>query len=300
MNEKMLRSELSNAHAQIETLQRELEETNSGTMALTVELEESREALARQAEELRQANAELEAVNAELDAFAYSVSHDLRAPLRSILGFTDVLEEDFREVLGEEGRSSLHRVRNAAKRMNELVVGLLELSRAATSDFQRVALDLTAMSEQVVQTLREAAPDRDVSVGIDRGMRCEGEPRLLRIVLGNLLENAWKFTSPSESPAIRVGVEGRNGEDVFFVEDNGVGFDMRYAEQLFVPFQRMHTEDEFPGTGIGLATVRRIVRRHGGRIWAESEEGKGTRFSFTLGRRHSDEASASRPTEVQE
>ncbi|MFW6056004.1 MAG: sensor histidine kinase [Chloroflexota bacterium] len=247
----------------------------------------SEEALKRQLESARQQiewlRNELEAANAELDAFSYSVSHDLRAPLRSILGFTDVLEEDYADALDEEGLVTLGRVRAAAARMNELIIDLLQLSRAASTEFESAALDLTAIVEQVVEMLRQASENHDVSVDVEQGMRCMGDARRIRVVMENLIDNAWKFTSTSAEPRVSVGLERKRGEDVFFVADNGAGFDMKYADRLFTPFQRLHTADEFPGTGIGLATVRRIVRRHGGRIWAESEPGRGACFRFTLG-----------------
>lgn len=273
---------IDEARQEIESLQRELAETNSGTIAWTVELEESRETLARQAEALRRANRELEAVNSELNAFAYSVSHDLRAPLRSILGFTDILVEDHAASLDADALSALERVRSAAMRMNELVTDLLQLSRAATTEVECDELDLTAIAAQVVDSLRQVDDSREVSVTIAPGMRCSGDARLIRVAMENLIENAWKFTSTCAEPHISVGVDGQAGQQVFFVSDNGAGFDMRYADRLFAPFERLHATEEFPGTGVGLATVRRIVRRHGGRIWAEAEVGKGACFWFTL------------------
>ncbi len=247
----------------------------------------SEEALERQLESARQQierlRHELIAANSELDAFAYSVSHDLRAPLRSILGFTDILAEDYADALDEQGVVTLGRVRAAAARMNELIIDLLQLSRAASTEFEGAVLDLTAIVEQVVETLRQASDRHDVSVDVEQGMKCMGDARLIRSVMENLLDNAWKFTSTSAEPRVSVGVERKEGDDVFFVADNGAGFDMKYADRLFTPFQRLHTADEFPGTGVGLATVRRMVRRHGGRIWAESEPGRGACFRFTLG-----------------
>ncbi len=248
----------------------------------------SEEALKRQLEYARQQiewlSHELETANSELDAFAYSVSHDLRAPLRSIVGFTDALAEDHSDALGEEGVATLGRVRAAANRMNELITGLLHLSRAASMEFERADLDLTAIAQQVVETLKETGEDRNVSVEVTQGMRCTGDARLIRIAMENLLGNAWKFTSTNADPRVSVGVNRREGGDVYFVADNGAGFDMKYAERLFAPFQRLHTLEEFPGTGVGLATVQRIIRRHGGRVWAVSEPGHGACFYFTLGR----------------
>ncbi|MFW6102714.1 MAG: sensor histidine kinase [Chloroflexota bacterium] len=248
----------------------------------------SEEAQERQLESARQQiewlRHELEAVNSELDTFAHSVSHDLRAPLRSILGITDVLAEDCADALGEEGVVTLGRVRAAAAHMNELIIGLLQLSRGASAEFESTDLDLTAIVEQVVETLRQTSDKHDtVSVDVEQGMVCTGDARLIRVVMENLLDNALKFTTASAEPRVSVGVERKESEEVFFVADNGVGFDMRYADRLFTPFQRLHSADKFPGVGVGLATVRRIVRRHGGRIWAESEPGHGACFHFTLG-----------------
>ena len=225
---------------------------------------------------------ELRALNAELGAFAYSVSHDLRAPLRSIDGFSQILLEDKGPALGEDGRQHLERVRVAATRMGALIDDLLLLSRITRDEMSPTRVDLTALARSVVDELRAGEPQRKVEFETDGVLPAKGDARLLRIALVNLLGNAWKFTRQRQPAHITFGGETRDGEAVFFVKDDGVGFDMRYAQKLFGAFQRLHNMSEFEGTGIGLATVQRIVHRHGGRVWAESEVGKGTTLYFTL------------------
>jgi len=233
-------------------------------------------------EALAQRTAELEATNKELEAFAYSVSHDLRAPLRAIDGFSQALMEDYLDKLDEVGRDYLTRVQAAAQRMGELIDGLLGLARLARLELNRESVDLSALAALVAQRLREGDPNRDVEFSIAEGARVEGDRRLLEVALQNLLSNAWKFSAKQPRARIEFGARRENGKRVFFVRDNGAGFDMAYAGNLFGPFQRLHTHDEFEGHGIGLATVQRVIRRHGGRIWAEGEVGKGATFSFTL------------------
>ena len=233
-------------------------------------------------EALAQRSAELEATNKELEAFAYSVSHDLRAPLRSIDGFSQALMEDHLEKLNEEGRDYLRRVQAAAGRMGELIECLLGLARLARHEIYRERVDLSALAASLAQNLHNSEPDRKVEFSIVEGARAEGDRKLLEIALANLLANAWKFTSKQPTAQIEFGAQQENGQTLFFVRDNGAGFDMAYAANLFAPFQRLHTQDEFEGHGIGLATVQRVVRRHGGRIWAEGEVGKGATFWFTL------------------
>jgi len=233
-------------------------------------------------ETLAQRSAELEATNKELEAFAYSVSHDLRAPLRSIDGFSQALMEDHLEKLDAEGRDYLRRVQAAAGRMGELIEGLLGLARLARHEIYLESVDLSALAASVSQNLRHSDPNRKVEFSIIEGARAEGDRQLLEIALHNLLANAWKFTSKQPTARIEFGARQENGQTVFFVRDNSAGFDMAYAANLFGPFQRLHTQDEFEGHGIGLATVQRVVRRHGGRIWAEGEVGKGATFWFTL------------------
>jgi signal transduction histidine kinase len=225
---------------------------------------------------------ELRALNDELGAFAYSVSHDLRAPLRSIDGFSQILLEDKGAALGEDGRQHLERVRAAATRMGALIDDLLLLSRLTRDEMKVENVDVTALALGVVDELRAREPQRSVEFESNGAIPAKGDARLVRIALTNLLGNSWKFTRARKPAHISFGGETRDGEAVFFVKDDGVGFDMRYADKLFGAFQRLHSTTEFEGTGIGLATVQRIVHRHGGRVWAESVVGKGTTFYFTL------------------
>jgi hypothetical protein len=234
---------------------------------------------------VRQRTAELEASTHELDAFAYSVSHDLRAPLRSLHGFSQALLEDYGGILDDTGKDFLRRLQKNVQRMGQLIDDLLMLSRATRADLTRRPVNLSALACDVAAELRAAHPGHTVALDIATGLAVEGDARLLRLVLQNLLANAWKFTGKTDGAKITVGRQHRDGEPVFFVSDNGAGFDMRYVGKLFTAFQRLHSTAEFEGTGIGLATVQRVVSRHGGRIYAESEPGKGATFYFTLGAR---------------
>ena len=233
-------------------------------------------------EDLKQRAAQLEAANKELEAFSYSVSHDLRAPLRSIDGFSHVVLEDYGEQLPADARAYLERVRAAAQRMAVLIDDLLNLSRVTRTAVQPRFINLSKMADDIVQGLQETQPDRQVTFSLTPDLMVEADPHLMHIVLENLLSNAWKFTSKHEQPVIEFGQRAHVKERTFYVRDNGVGFDMAYADKLFGVFQRLHSVSEFPGTGVGLATVQRIISIHGGRIWAESAEGKGTTFYFTL------------------
>ena len=232
-------------------------------------------------ERVRQRTAELEASTRELDAFAYSVSHDLRAPLRSLAGFSEVLLEDYADVIDEVGRGYLQRIEANAGRMARMIDDLLDLSRATRVELRRQQVDLSAVAHDVVAELRDADPARQIDVSVADGLSAGGDPHLIRLVLRNLLGNAWKFTARREPAVIEVTRADPDGK-VFVVRDNGAGFDMRYAAKLFDPFQRLHANADFEGTGIGLAIVHRIVQRHGGRIWAEGEVDHGASFSFTL------------------
>jgi PAS domain S-box-containing protein len=233
-------------------------------------------------EDLKQRAAQLEAANKELEAFSYSVSHDLRAPLRSIDGFSHVVLEDYGEQLPVDARAYLERVRAAAQRMAVLIDDLLNLSRVTRTAVQPRFINLSKMAEEIVQGLQESHPDRQGTFSITPDLMVEADPHLIHIVLENLLSNAWKFTSKQEHAMIEFGQKAHVKERTFYIRDNGVGFDMAYADKLFGVFQRLHSVSEFPGTGVGLATVQRIISIHGGRIWAESVEGKGTTFYFTL------------------
>ncbi|TCS72102.1 PAS domain S-box-containing protein [Sulfuritortus calidifontis] len=227
--------------------------------------------------------AELLTLNQELESFSYSVSHDLRAPLRAVDGFANALREDYADRLDAEGRDLLDRIHKGAQRMNALIDDLLRLSRLTRAKLEPAPVDLSALAGEIVDQLREATPGRTVEVQIQAGLTAQGDPGLLRAALENLLGNAWKFSAKAQAPRIEFGARRQDGETVYFVRDNGVGFDMAHAGKLFGAFQRLHHRDEFEGTGIGLATVRRIVQRHGGRIWAESAPGQGATFYFTIG-----------------
>ncbi len=233
--------------------------------------------------DLEQANAGLEFANRELEAFAYSVSHDLRAPLRSITGFANILLRDHAPNLDSRGVATIQRMSRAADRMGQLIDDLLNLSRVGRSEIQRQQMDLSEVASSIVRDLSATEPDRHVAVAIEPGLKANADPRLMRIALDNLLGNAWKFTRDTAEPCIKFSKSLIDGEQVFSISDNGAGFDMQYAENLFSPFQRIHQAHEFPGTGIGLAIVQRIVHRHGGRIWAAGEVGKGATICFTLG-----------------
>lgn len=236
----------------------------------------------RSAEQLQRYAAELEAANAELDAFCYSVSHDLRAPLRSIDGFSQAILEDCGEQLDDEGQGHLERVRAAAQRMAQLIDDLLDLSRVSRVGMRRQSVDLSALAEDVLEKLRHNDPQRRVTTVVAPGLRVEGDSRLLRVMLENLFDNAWKYSRPKTEACIELGHAVVNGKRPYYVRDDGVGFEMAYVEKLFTPFQRLHSAVNFEGTGIGLATVQRIVNRHGGSIWAEGEVGRGATFFFTL------------------
>ncbi len=273
---------------------------------LRAQSQEQAEQLEASNAELARKAAELQALNRELETFSHSVSHDLRAPLRSIQGFAQALEEDCAAQLDAQGRDYLRRVRAAAQRMSELIEDLLELARVTRTEMSRAPVDLSALCADVAAGLRAAQPEREVEFKIMPGLRAQGDVRLLRIVMENLLGNAWKYTSKQERTHIEFGAivgpeqvaelsQVLNSEigstesgleqtsSIYFVRDNGVGFDPALGHKLFITFQRLHSRDEFPGTGIGLATVARIVQRHGGRVGAQGTPGKGATFYFTLG-----------------
>ena len=230
---------------------------------------------------VRERTAELTAANRELESFAYSNSHDLRAPLRGIDGFSLMALEEYGERLDAQGRGYLERVRAAAQRMGHLIDDILELSRVSRLAMQRESVDLGRLAAELLEELRQSDPGRRIEAAIGE-CRAEGDPRLLRILLQNLIENAWKYSSRSPAPHIAFGCTREGSETVFFVRDNGIGFDMQFAGKLFAPFQRLHSAEEFEGSGVGLATVSRIVHRHGGRVWAEAAPGIGATFRFTL------------------
>ena len=258
-----------------ETIQshvRRLELTQAEISALNAELETR----------VRQRTAELEASNRELEAFNYSVSHDLRAPLRAIDGFSQALLEDYAAKLDEEGRDYLDRVKAAANRMGELIDSLLTLSRLSRCEMEVQRVDLSAITTEVVEALREGQPDRAVEIAIQPDVTGQCDPVLIRSVLENLLGNAWKFTGRTEGAHIEFGTTHVDGVNAYYVRDNGAGFDMAYKNKLFSAFQRLHGQADFPGVGVGLATVSRIIWRHGGRVWADGTPGEGATFYFTL------------------
>ncbi|MCK4273466.1 MAG: hypothetical protein KAW90_01140, partial [Dehalococcoidales bacterium] len=232
--------------------------------------------------ELEQSSARLAATNKELETFSYSVSHDLRSPLRSIDGFSQALLEDYSDKLDENGQDYLKRLRGASQKMGELIDGLLKLSRLTRSKMHEESVDLSALGEEIAARLQEMQPKRRAKFIIDKGLTASGDPQLLRVLIENLLGNAWKFTGKSPHAKIEFGATRNNGKKTYFVKDNGAGFDTTYADKLFGAFQRLHDTTEFPGTGIGLATVQRIINRHGGTIQAEGAVGKGATFYFTL------------------
>lgn len=267
-------AERKRAEAEIQTLNRELEQRVAARTA------------------------QLEAANRELEAFSYSVSHDLRAPLRAIEGFGKILVEDHAAKLDDGARGYLDRIFSATQRMGQLIEDLLNFSRVSRGDFHLTAVDLSAMAGEIAGNLKKANPQREAEFVISGGLLAEGDERLLRVALENLLGNAWKFTGRTSRCRIEFGAlalgarnaEGKRkgapavepGKTIYYVRDNGAGFAMSYADKLFTPFQRLHNAQEFPGTGIGLATVQRIISRHGGKIWAEGEVGKGATMYFTL------------------
>ncbi|MDA8424407.1 MAG: PAS domain S-box protein [Nitrospiraceae bacterium] len=227
--------------------------------------------------------AELEAANKELEAFAYSVSHDLRSPLRSIDGFSLALLEDYAGKLDDQGEDYLARIRSATMRMGHLIDDLLKLSRVTRSEMNQEQVDLSKIARTIADNLVNRSPDRAAAFAIAENLTVYGDARLLAVALENIFSNAWKFSEKTPRTVIEFGVTQRDHARVFFVKDNGVGFDMNYAGKLFSPFQRLHKTEEFPGTGIGLATIKRIINRHGGQVWIEAEVDKGTTVYFTLG-----------------
>jgi two-component system sensor histidine kinase/response regulator len=270
-------------------------------VAVFVELAKKSELLRRQARllleseqaalELAETRAELvrelEHKNRELESFSYAVSHDLRAPLRRIDSFSRAVLESQGEKLDDQGRRYLERVREASQHMSQLIDDVLYLSRVTRAELRDQEVDLSAVANLILTRLQESDPARKIETRVRPGVVVTGDGQLLRIAMENLLENAWKFTSKQPEARIEFGVTNASGEPTYFIRDNGAGFDMTYADRLFGPFQRLHPQGEFPGSGIGLATVQRIIHRHGGRVWAEGLPSQGATFQFTLGRARS-------------
>jgi PAS domain S-box-containing protein len=258
-------------------------------VALVAGTDVTRQSLAEHAvlqleERVAQRTAELEMISEEFEAFNYAVSHDLRAPLRAIDGFSAVVARQYAERLDDSGQELLARVRRGVAKLDELIDAMLMLSRRSRQGLRLQNVDLSELAREVVSGLRERDPHRSVETAVAAGLNAVGDPKLLRVVFEELLRNAWKFTANRKDARIEFSSQAENGREVYVVRDNGVGFDMTYADRLFVPFQRLHREDEFPGVGAGLATVRRIVRRHGGNVLGEGRTGAGAVFRFDLGR----------------
>lgn len=274
-----------------QTLQQLSAELEQRVQARTAELAAANQNLLAQIEERERAEKELIAAqsrlsetNQELEAFSYSVSHDLKAPLRQIAGYSGLLLEEASETLNAQARQDLIRIQAGVGQMNELIEALLTLSRVTRGTLDLVPINLSAMAKEIVQRLQQQDPERRVKLVDGSALSAYGDARMIRSLLTNLLENAWKFSQNMDPATIELGTSGKMGNrTVFFVRDTGIGFDMKEADRLFKPFQRFHSASEFPGSGIGLATVARIARRHGGEVWAKSEPGKGSTFFFTLG-----------------
>ena len=239
--------------------------------------------LAATQEALSQRTLQLEAANRELESFSYSVSHDLQAPLRVINGFSQVLWDNYQSSLDDRGRHYLQRIQANSQRMSNLIDALLQLSRVTRSQMQSISVNLSDIAQDIIEELKGAAPERQVQFEIASNLIAQGDPQLLRIVLSNLLDNAWKYTSKRSQAKIEFNVlSDDKSQSIYYVRDNGAGFDLEYAGKLFTAFKRLHSQQDFPGTGIGLATVQRIIYRHGGKVWAEGESDRGATIYFSL------------------
>jgi light-regulated signal transduction histidine kinase (bacteriophytochrome) len=287
-----LQQQLFEAQQTIQALQEELAETNRGLLALTLELEqrveertkqwrEAHEELLRTNAEVLQTTRELQAANKELEAFSYSISHDLHAPLRAIEGFATILLEDYAPQLDAAGQHLLQRIRHNVRRMNQLIDDLLAFSRVGRQEIVKARIAMQALVHEVLEELKSTASER-LRFEVGALPPARGDQAMIRQVLINLLANAIKFTRHRESPRIEIGAQAGHTHHTYAVKDNGAGFDMRDADRLFGVFQRLHSPQEFEGTGVGLAIVQRIIHRHGGRVWAEAQLGQGATFYFTL------------------
>lgn len=280
-------NQIHQAQQELTNLLKEADQSRMALLSMVEDHQMAEERISQLNTELEQRvqdrTSQLQASNAELEAFSYSVSHDLRAPLRAMDGYSNLLLSDYPDRLDDQGRHYLSRIQEASKRMGELIEDLLNLSRITRSEFIRRQVDLSQIAKEIAVTLRDQNRDRVVEFKIEPDLIVEGDSRLLKIVLENLMNNALKFTEKCKSALISVGKLSGGSEMVYFVKDNGIGFEMTYAGKLFAPFQRLHSVQDYPGTGIGLVIVQRIITRHGGRIWPEAEVGKGATFYFTLG-----------------
>ncbi|HLS81081.1 MAG TPA: ATP-binding protein [Steroidobacter sp.] len=265
-------------------LLRRFERSNQATLAALLESQTEARRMNQELERrIAERTRQLEAANRELESFAYAVSHDLRAPLRSLSGFSQILQESSPPALDDKSKHYLRRIQDASQRMSRLLEDLLGLSRINRGELALRPVDLSRIFTESAAAMRERYPDRPVEIEIAPQMQARGDARLLRLAADHLLDNAWKYTSTRDQPRVQVGLEQTEHGPVYFVRDNGVGFDMAYADKLFTPFQRLHAESQFSGSGIGLVTVQRILARHGGRIWAHAEPDQGAVFYFTLG-----------------
>lgn len=271
---QMLKADNTPFFVQIESLKVGVDRLRLAVMDIT-ELKRAEETLAHQ-------KIELEASYKEMEAFSYSVSHDLRAPLRTLDGFTEASLAEYGDTLGVSCKDYLNRIRETSQTMSRLIDDILNLSRLSRTEVHFQKVDLSELANDIADELKATQPERQAEFIIPPGLIVDGDNNLLQILFKNLMGNAWKFSSKNPQTRIEFGMKSMDGTAVYFIKDNGVGFDMRYADNLFVPFRRLHTEKEFSGTGLGLALSQRVIRRHGGRIWAESEIGEGATFYFTL------------------
>jgi len=271
-DEEFLRNYSQLVAGKLEEKVRELSEVNESLLRLNSELEHR----------VIERTAQLEAANHELELMSYSVSHDMRAPLRHLDGFSQALIDEYAAKLNTTGKEYLERIRKSSRRMLEMIDAILELSRFARGKVLRESVDLSAVVREIADELARSQPERNVTFRISEGITVRGDAQLLRVVLENLIGNAWRFSAPKEEALIEFYPTEWDGRLAFAIRDNGVGFDMAYAEKLFAPFQRLHRTEEFSGRGIGLAIVRRIINRHGGKIRAEAELGEGATFTFTV------------------
>jgi len=280
--ENLLRQARDNLERRVQERTGKLAASNAELIREVSERKRAEEDIRKLNTQLVRQTTQLKASNKELEAFSYSVSHDLRAPLRGIDGFSQAVLEDYADRLDEAGKSYLYRVRAASQRMSQLIDAMLNLARLTRAEIRSQTLDMSGMVKAILEDLQKMEPDRQVECVVPKNLFATADPQLIRAVLENLLGNAWKFTRQQEKARIEFGYESYKGQPAYFVKDNGAGFDMTYAHKLFGAFQRLHAYTEYPGVGVGLATVHRIIQRHGGQIWAEGAVNKGAVFHFTL------------------